>query len=97
MEGVSNGVPFLCWPYFADQFLDESYICDTWEVGLRFNRDERGIVTRGEIKKKLDQLLGNDKFRARALVMKEKLANGIEEGGESRQNFCNFVEWLKTL
>lgn len=21
MEGVSNGVPFLCWPYFADQFL----------------------------------------------------------------------------
>ncbi|XP_028080788.1 UDP-glycosyltransferase 83A1-like [Camellia sinensis] len=21
IEGVSNGVPFLCWPYFADQFL----------------------------------------------------------------------------
>ncbi|KAG5226991.1 UDP-glycosyltransferase 83A [Salix suchowensis] len=22
MEGVSNGMPFLCWPYFADQFLN---------------------------------------------------------------------------
>nr|GEZ75554.1 putative UDP-glucuronosyl/UDP-glucosyltransferase [Tanacetum cinerariifolium] len=27
MEGVSNGVPFLCWPYFFDQFLDATYIC----------------------------------------------------------------------
>ena len=22
MEGVRNGMPFLSWPYFADQFLD---------------------------------------------------------------------------
>ncbi|XP_044467821.1 UDP-glycosyltransferase 83A1-like [Mangifera indica] len=28
MEGVSNGLPFLCWPYFGDQFINQSYICD---------------------------------------------------------------------
>ncbi|KAJ0100630.1 hypothetical protein Patl1_21734 [Pistacia atlantica] len=50
VEGLSNGLPFLCWPYFADQFIDESYICDVWKVGLRFKRDESGIITREEIK-----------------------------------------------
>ncbi|GFY82942.1 hypothetical protein Acr_02g0011820 [Actinidia rufa] len=34
VEGLSNGVPFLCWPYFGDQFLNQSYICDVWKVGL---------------------------------------------------------------
>lgn len=24
IEGISNGVPFLCWPYFADQFINQS-------------------------------------------------------------------------
>lgn len=59
IEGVSNGVPFLCWPYFADQFSNESYICDVWKVGLKFNKqEESGIITREEIKNKVDQLLG---------------------------------------
>ncbi|KAE8734498.1 UDP-glycosyltransferase 83A1-like [Hibiscus syriacus] len=49
IEGVSNGVPFLCWPYFADQFLNESYICDIWKIGLKFERDERGIIGKEEI------------------------------------------------
>ncbi|KAF2313655.1 hypothetical protein GH714_012614 [Hevea brasiliensis] len=39
MEGVANGVPFLCWPYFADQFLNEIYITDVWKVGLTLNRN----------------------------------------------------------
>ena len=34
MEGVRNGVPFLCWPYFVDQFANRSYICDIWRTGL---------------------------------------------------------------
>ncbi|KAH9778072.1 UDP-glycosyltransferase 83A1 [Citrus sinensis] len=31
IEGLSSAVPFLCWPYFADQFLISSYICDFWK------------------------------------------------------------------
>ncbi|XVE68287.1 hypothetical protein DITRI_Ditri09bG0055700 [Diplodiscus trichospermus] len=46
IEGVSNGVLFLCRPAFADQFLNESYICDIWKTGLKFERDGRGIITK---------------------------------------------------
>jgi hypothetical protein len=47
-EGITNGVPFLCWPQFVDQFLDKSYICDEWKVGLGFDLAENGLVLRGE-------------------------------------------------
>ncbi|KAA8547921.1 hypothetical protein F0562_004350 [Nyssa sinensis] len=95
MEGVSNGIPFLCWPYFADQFLNQSYICDVWKVGLGFSRDERGIITQGEIKDKVEQLLSDQTFKARALDIKEKAMGDIKEGGHSHKNFNNFIEWMK--
>ncbi|KAJ0100327.1 hypothetical protein Patl1_21700 [Pistacia atlantica] len=57
-----------CWPYFAD---DESYICDIWKVGLKFNRDESGIITREEIKTKIDQVVGDENLKARALELEE--------------------------
>jgi hypothetical protein len=95
MEGVSNGIPFLCWPYFADQFLNQSYICDVWKVGLGLDRNESGIITRGEIKSKVEQLLGNDKLKARALDLKNVVMASIKEGGGSHKNLMNFIEWMK--
>ncbi|KAJ4707326.1 UDP-glycosyltransferase [Melia azedarach] len=63
-EGVSNGIPFLCWTYFADQVLNENYICETWKVGLNFNKNESGIITIEEIKNKVEQVLGDENFKA---------------------------------
>ncbi|KAK1577724.1 hypothetical protein Q3G72_024277 [Acer saccharum] len=96
MEGVSNGLPFLCWPYFADQFLNESYICDIWKVGLKFSRNKSGIITRKEIKTKLDRLLGDENFKARSLALKEMTMNSVREGGHSNKTFNNFLQWINT-
>ncbi|KAH9687180.1 UDP-glycosyltransferase 83A1 [Citrus sinensis] len=96
MEDVSNGIPFLCWPYSADQFLNERYICDFWKVGLKFDRDESGIITREEIKNKVDQVLGDQYFKARALELKEKVMSSVREGGSSYKTFQNFLQWVKT-
>ncbi|KAK7295446.1 hypothetical protein RJT34_18355 [Clitoria ternatea] len=95
VEGLSNGVPFLCWPYFADQVFDKSYICDVWKVGLGFDLDEKGLISRWEIKKKVDQLLGDDNIRGRSQKLKGMIVNNTLEGGQSYENFNKFVEWLK--
>ncbi|XP_059670451.1 UDP-glycosyltransferase 83A1-like [Cornus florida] len=95
MEGLSNGVPFLCWPYFADQFLNQSYICEVWKAGLGFKPDQSGIITQGEIKDKVDQVLSNQKFKERALELKEMARGSVTEGGCSHKNFNNFIEWMK--
>ncbi|KAJ0042905.1 hypothetical protein Pint_19017 [Pistacia integerrima] len=96
MEGVSNGVPFLCWPYFGDQFIDESYICDIWKVGLKFTRDESGSITREEIKTKVDQVVGVEDFKARALELKETALKSVKDGGHSDKTFKKFIEWIRS-
>ncbi|RVX06765.1 UDP-glycosyltransferase 83A1 [Vitis vinifera] len=96
LEGVSNGVPFLCWPYFADQILtrDTSVMFGGWDWGL--NPDERGVILGEEIKNKVDELLIDEKFKARAMELKEMTALNVKEGGKSYSNLMNFIEWIKS-
>ncbi|KAK4850094.1 hypothetical protein QYF36_003811 [Acer negundo] len=68
-----------------------------WAEDSGFNRDDHGggLIARQEIQNKLEELLGNEKYRANALDLKEKLRNSIKQGGCSYSNFISFVEWLK--
>nr|XP_043608343.1 UDP-glycosyltransferase 83A1-like [Erigeron canadensis] len=95
VEGVTNGIPFLCWPYFADQFHNETYICDIWKTGLGLNKDEAGIINQSEIKCKVEQLLGDKTFKSKALDIKEKVTSSVRKGGCSHKNLCNFIEWIQ--
>ncbi|KAH7845931.1 hypothetical protein Vadar_007641 [Vaccinium darrowii] len=95
IEGVTNGIPFLCWPYFPDPSLNQSYICNVWKIGLGFNRGESGIIRQDEIKGKVEQLLANEALKARALHLKEVTAEAVKEGGCSGNNFNNFIKWVK--
>ncbi|KAF5740387.1 hypothetical protein HS088_TW11G00456 [Tripterygium wilfordii] len=91
IEGISMGVPLLCWPYLSDQFYNRSCVCDGWKVGLGLDYDDNGIITRHEIKKKLDELIGSDDIRTNALKLKEQAQNNLVEGGSSWKNLEQFV------
>ncbi|MED6110909.1 hypothetical protein PIB30_047325 [Stylosanthes scabra] len=95
IEGLSNGVPFLCWPYFSDQFLNKTYICNELKVGLGFDSNENGLISREEIKVKVDKLLSDENIRSKAQVLKEKLLKDIKVGGRSSENLNKFINWLK--
>ncbi|KAK4490740.1 hypothetical protein RD792_001443 [Penstemon davidsonii] len=95
IEGISNGVPFLCWPYFADQFLNQSYICDHWAIGLDLNKDESGIITQEEIRNKVEHLVNDRNYKTRALNLQAKTMSSVTGGGSSQKNFSNFLDWIK--
>ncbi|XP_044487141.1 UDP-glycosyltransferase 83A1-like [Mangifera indica] len=95
MEGISMGVPFLCWPCFADQYQNRNYICQAWKIGLDLTLDENKIVARHEIQRKVEKLLSDEAIKANALKLKEIAGRSLVEGGPSCKNFRRFVDAIK--
>ncbi|CAM0908766.1 unnamed protein product [Alopecurus aequalis] len=95
MEGVRNGVPFLAWPYFADQFVNQVYISDVWKVGLKAVADESGVITKEHIAGRVKELMGDAGMRERVEAMKKAAHESIQKGGSSHGNFDTFVEGMK--
>ncbi|KAI3947517.1 hypothetical protein MKW92_000837 [Papaver armeniacum] len=94
MDGLRFGIPFLCWPYFADQIHNTTYICDVWKTGLRLNKDGNGIVSRNEIKSRVEELIADEGIKTRVAELKKLSMDSASEGGSSSKNFSNFVEAL---
>lgn len=91
IEGVYNGVPFLCWPFCSDQLMNMTYLCDVWKVGLGFEKDENGVISREEIKKKVEQLLQDEEIKVRSLKLMEK----VIKNKEGDKNLKKFIKWAK--
>ncbi|KAL6894119.1 hypothetical protein ACP4OV_008217 [Aristida adscensionis] len=94
IEGLLHGVPFLCLPYFADQFCNQSYVCNIWKTGVKLCADDQGVVPKEEIKNKVHQLLGDEDIKARAAMWKNKARASISEGGSSHENLLKLVNLL---
>lgn len=97
LESVGNGIPMLCWPYFADQFLNRSYVCDVWKVGMKLEKDESGVIRQGEIVRKIELVLNDEELKGRAKELKEKVTISVGEAGVSNNNLHNFIRWIKNI
>nr|AFJ52985.1 UDP-glycosyltransferase 1 [Linum usitatissimum] len=94
-DGLWNGVPFLCWPYFSDQFHNREAICEAWKVGLKLKaEDEDGLVTRFEICSRVEELICDATIRENASKLRENARECVSDGGTSFRNFLSFVEIL---
>jgi UDP:flavonoid glycosyltransferase YjiC (YdhE family) len=94
MEGVRNGLPFLCWPYFSDQYIDRNYVTDVWRTGLAVSPDAGGVVTKEELRRKVEQVVGDAEIRERARLLKDAARRCISQGGSSCDNLKKFVNLL---
>uniref|UniRef100_A0A0D6QRP3 Glycosyltransferase n=1 Tax=Araucaria cunninghamii TaxID=56994 RepID=A0A0D6QRP3_ARACU len=96
-ESITMGVPMLCWAYFADQFINRTYIVDVWKVGLPLNANKDGILDKMEFANAVERLLVKEGVTIRNEVNKWKkiVRDAIEEGGTSYTNYCLFVDAVK--
>lgn len=92
MESISEGVPMLCLPLFADQTINTRHISENWKIGLQL---EKGIE-RGGIERAIRKLIveEGEAMRIKIKALKEKANLAFEEGGCSYKTLENLTSYL---
>ncbi|XWS29540.1 hypothetical protein CRYUN_Cryun24cG0037800 [Craigia yunnanensis] len=91
LEAVCEGVPLICWPFFADQQTNCRYACITWGIGMEINPD----VKRDDVKTLVKEMMEGEKgkrMRQKSLEWKKKAEAANSIGGTS---LCNFDRMVK--
>lgn len=91
METVCEGVPVICWPFFADQQTNCRYACIHWGIGMEIDHD----VKHGEVEALVREMMeGNEgkEMRRRAKEWKKKAEEATDVGGSSFNGFDRFIK-----
>nr|XP_027086763.1 7-deoxyloganetic acid glucosyltransferase-like [Coffea arabica] len=92
LESIAEGVPMICWPYFADQQPNSRFVGEVWKIGL----DIKDTCDRVIVEKAIKDLMveRKDEFLHRADEMAKMARKSVEEGGSS---FCNLVRLIDDI
>lgn len=91
LETVCEGVPVICWPFFADQQTNCGYACSSWGIGLEVKHD----VKRHEIEALIKEMMEGEKgkeLKQKALEWKNKAIEATDIGGPSYNNFERLIK-----
>ena len=91
LEGISDGVPMICWPFFSDQQPNCRYLCKTWGIGMEIEHD----VKREDVEDLVKEAMEGDKgkeMRKKALEWKEKALKATDVGGLSYDDFNRLIK-----
>ncbi|PAN18493.1 hypothetical protein PAHAL_3G205400 [Panicum hallii] len=95
LEGITAGVPMLCWPLYAEQKMNKTFMVEEYGVGVEVLGWQQGMVTAGELEAKVRLVMeGEEGERLRARVAEHKEAAATawkKDGGSSRAAFGQFL------
>ncbi|KAJ4716869.1 Glycosyltransferase [Melia azedarach] len=94
LESICEGVPLMCWPFFAEQQTNCLYSCTKWGIGIEIDGD----VKREKVERLVRELMEGEKgkeMRSRSMEWKKKAEASTRPGGPSYNNFEELVKYLK--
>ncbi|KAF0902711.1 hypothetical protein E2562_019062 [Oryza meyeriana var. granulata] len=94
-ESICAGVPMICWPGFADQYINSRYVRDEWGIGLRLDEELR----REQVAAHVEELMGGgdrgEEMRRNAAKWKAVAEAAAAKGGSSYDSLDKLVEQLR--
>ncbi|KAJ3700105.1 hypothetical protein LUZ61_003810 [Rhynchospora tenuis] len=96
IESIYEGVPMICWPFFAEQPTNCKYLCNQWGMGIEVG----GNVKRDEVEAVARELMEGEKgkeMRKRAREWKDKARAAINVGGSSYRNLEKLAEQMNQI
>ncbi|KAL9266170.1 7-deoxyloganetin glucosyltransferase-like protein [Drosera capensis] len=92
LEGISFGIPMICWPFFADQQTNTWFSCEKWGIAMEIDSD----VTRHRVEKQVRELMEGEKgkdMRKNVIEWKRLAHEAIAQtAGSSYLNFENLIQ-----
>ncbi|XP_062007475.1 linamarin synthase 2-like, partial [Rosa rugosa] len=93
LESVGEGVPVICWPFFADQQTNCGFACGRWGIGLEVKHDVKRCKIEGVVKEMMEGEKGKE-LKQNALKWRKKAIEATDIGGASYGNFDRMMEHL---
>ncbi|KAL6845104.1 hypothetical protein ACP4OV_024599 [Aristida adscensionis] len=97
LEGITAGLPLLCWPLYAEQRMNKVFIVEEMKLGVALKGYDEELVKAEEIEAKVRWVMdseGGRTLREHAIAKKIKGAQALEEGGLSRTTFLELLNQL---
>ncbi|CAL5083009.1 unnamed protein product [Urochloa decumbens] len=93
IEGVAEGVPMVCWPFFGDQQINSRFMGAVWRNGL----DMKDVCERGVVEGMVREAMESDEIRRSARAMADQVGRDIADGGSSAMEFKRLVGFIREL
>ncbi|CAL5072163.1 unnamed protein product [Urochloa decumbens] len=94
LEGITAGMPMLCWPMYAEQKMNKVVMVEEVGVGVEMAGWEKGMVTAEEVEAKVRLVMETEegeKLRERVAAHRDAAVAACKAGGSSRAEFAQFL------
>ncbi|KAM3213165.1 hypothetical protein ACQJBY_065897 [Aegilops geniculata] len=93
LECAVEGVPMVCWPFFADQQTNSRFVDAVWRTGL----DMKDVCERGAVERTVREVMVSDEIKEAAQAMAQQLRLDVAEVGSSSFEFERLVRFIREL
>ncbi|XP_062189995.1 myricetin 3-O-rhamnoside 1,2-glucosyltransferase UGT709G2-like [Phragmites australis] len=93
LEGIVEGVPMICWPFFADQQINSRFVGAVWRTGL----DMKDVCDRAVVERMVREAMESAGIRGSARALAQQVRRDIADGGSSAMEFERLVKLIREL
>lgn len=94
LESISNGVPMIAWPLYAEQKMNAAFLTEEAGVALRPRGRGNQVVGREEIETMVRTLMEGKEgecLREKVKQLKRSAIEALKEGGSSHKSMCELL------
>ncbi|EAZ39840.1 hypothetical protein OsJ_24281 [Oryza sativa Japonica Group] len=93
LEAAGEGVPTVCWPFFADQQINSRFVGAVWGTGL----DMKDVCDAAVVERMVREAMESGEIRASAQALAREVRQDVADGGSSAAEFERLVGFIKEL